>query len=752
MTPFRPRRTLAALLRVAEFESLHPDLGRAARSTAAIMVPLLLAAAGRLPVEVSFCVITAQSMALLDVRGPYSLRLGFLVATALFLVASTALGTAAAGHWWLALPATALVAVNAGAWRHLTPEYGPSLATPTALVFFMALASHSPPATGAVPQSHAVAVLAGGVWGLVLQVGLWPIRSQHPLRRAVAGTWLAAADCVAALGTTDAPDRLAAAEAAFREAFDRARATLADATAAVAPNPHPAAGRLGPLDTAAARLVTRAGALHAAAADVVFASAGAAKAVRPAYEAAMDTLANVARGVAVAVVSRQPAHLALTEVRLRRAGSLLRALAAAAEASHVRDAGVLAAVVREVEAQLPAVAHALRATIDRAAERGAFSLELLDLDTWRLRPLAAALNLSGRVEPAVVKFAARIAFLTVLGVAVMQAWPAWSHAYWLPFTMVIVLQPDFGATRKRAAQRTGGTLAGAVVGSGLLMLPLPRAAVLAGVAVCGFFFAYFLRRSYGVAVVFITVFVLLLTTTAGHVTVDLAAQRLAATAAGGALALIAALVFWPEWERDRFPPRLAAALRAGRDYLKALADGLAAGGAYDDRVVAAKQRADTANQQTFASLQRLFADPANRREGAEQAAVLANGNAKLTRLLNVVLMYLTPGAPPLASPAVPRFVGCASQALDALAAAVEDPSTPPDHLHAARAALGACGPPAAGPGGADDGDPAKSRERAVFAQLARAGNEVSAILAAARDGRTDEPPAAREPPAPAHAG
>jgi uncharacterized membrane protein YccC len=500
------------------------------------------------------------------------------------------------------------------------------------------------------------------------------------------------------------------------------------------------------LNTAAARLVTRAGALQTVAADGLFgpAAAAAGKAVRPSYEAVMETLSNLARGVAITVVSRQPAHLALTEVRLRRARSLVRALAGALAASHAPDAGPLQDVVREVEAQLPALADALRATVDRAAERGAFPLELLDLAALRLRPLAAALNLSGRVEPAVVKFTARLAFLSVVGVAVMEAWPRWSHAYWLPFTMIIVLQPDFGATRKRAAQRVVGTLVGAAVGSGLLMLPLPHAAALAGVAVCGFLFTYFLRRTYGVAVVFITLFVVLLTEASGHVTVDLAAQRLIATAAGGLLALGAALVFWPAWERDRFPPLLAAALRANRDYLAALAAGLAAGGAYDDRVVAAKGRAETANQQAFDSLQRLFADPANRRERAEEAAVVANGNARLTRLLNLVLLHLAAGSPPIRSPAVTRFVGCASKALDALAEAVENRSAPPDRLDAARATLDVCEPMAHGSAGAVDDDPALARERAVFSQLARAGNELSALLAATREARAEAPSVAEE--------
>ena len=50
--------------------------------------------------------------------------------------------------------------------------------------------------------------------------------------------------------------------------------------------------------------------------------------------------------------------------------------------------------------------------------------------------------------------------------------------YWLPFTMVVVLQPDYGSTRQRAAQRVLGTLAGSLAASVLLWVkpPLPVAA------------------------------------------------------------------------------------------------------------------------------------------------------------------------------------------------------------------------------------------------------------------------------------
>src|SRR3982750_1310165 len=97
-------RARTKLLELAEHESLRPDVARAVRSTVAIMVPLLLAAIGVLgqgraiPLEISFVAIAAHATAGVDIRGPYPLRIGFLLAAILVIAGSTALGGLAAFH------------------------------------------------------------------------------------------------------------------------------------------------------------------------------------------------------------------------------------------------------------------------------------------------------------------------------------------------------------------------------------------------------------------------------------------------------------------------------------------------------------------------------------------------------------------------------------------------------------------------------------------------------------------------------
>ena len=65
------RHPLAALAKLAK--EWQPDLARAARATAGIIVPLLLAETGQIPLHVIFAAIAAQNVAMADVRGSYSL-------------------------------------------------------------------------------------------------------------------------------------------------------------------------------------------------------------------------------------------------------------------------------------------------------------------------------------------------------------------------------------------------------------------------------------------------------------------------------------------------------------------------------------------------------------------------------------------------------------------------------------------------------------------------------------------------------
>ena len=608
----------------------NPDIGRGLRCMASFMAPLALGLTGRLPVEMIFAAMAAQNVANVDVRGSYGLRLSLLLSMTIILAGSAAMGALAGPSLAASLVATLVIGLGAGLWRHLSSDYGPSLSIASGFLCFIAMAERGGPAAA---QSHAVAALVGGCWGTALHVVLWPIRPQHPLRQAVGTSWLAVSG-VCTLSAGQGP------EAELRTALDKAGAIIGSARAR---RNRAVVERLEALNNSAARLAQRISAFQSAWEGVAGLPPGAE--VVSTAEAAMQVLGNLSRAVALAVVSRQPGSLARAEVRLRRLDHLLGVLRGHLEQRPDRvQWATLDATAGQLSSYLPEVGAALRRTMDRASDQGAFSLELLDLAHLRLRPLAAALNLSWHVDPALLRYTARITVLSLLGVWAMKVLDL-RHGYWLPLTLMVVLQPDYGSTRSRAAQRLLGTLVGSIVASLVLWLNLPFPVLMAATALSAFGFGFYLRRNYWVAVIFITLFVVVLTESLGPATFELTVERVGDTLAGGLLALLAAVAFWPVWERGRFRPILARALRANAAYMRIVGEQLAAGMRYDVRVVRAKRSAESASAEVFSSLQRMSGDPRNFRENMGELAVVANGNQRVTRALNLIILQAHPDQP-----------------------------------------------------------------------------------------------------------
>lgn len=706
---------------------LHPDVSRAIRDTIAVMVPLLAAGAGWLPLSTPFVAFAAQSVAIQDVRGPHTLRLAVLLAMTAILVGAAQLGELSSPSFVGTVLAAGLVALLGGCWRHFIPDYGTSLAISSILLFVLSVST--PPASTLLGH-HAFGALAGGLWAVALQVAYWPIQPQHPLRRAVADSWVAVADLFDALQPGDAATRrhrLEQCEATLRTTLDQGYGALAARTRGRRTALH---ARLAGLNLAAARLSTRVVAFETALEPVL--ETPGADSIVEGLRPLLTALTNTSRSVAVTIVSRRAAHLATCEVRIDRLQNLIE-LFETETAPLLAEADTraqLSELLRQIASHLPETRELLRATVDPAEERAAFSLELFDVQTWTLRPLASALVLNRRPDRVLVRFTARVTLLTMAGVAFFLK-AGMPHGYWLPLTMAIVMQPDYGATRLRAGQRALGTLAGSIVASGLLWLQLPPAVLALATAATIFGFAYHLKRNYARAVFFVTLMVVLLTESEHPVTLAFTLERLGSTLAGALLALVGSLYFWPVWERDRVPRILAAAIEANRAYLQLIAERYVRDGAYDAGLIAAKRKVEAANAAVFQSLQRLRADPTRRQAALQQAAALANGNQRITRALVVLALQLDSAERPRV-PELAAFAERADRIMAGLASALARSQLDPGLAVETRLLAETVGTPHRGAARSD-------RERGILAQLPRLATELGAIRLALQHGFIDQP-------------
>ncbi len=297
----------------AHSEALRTDFSRAIRGAIAFTAPLVLGPLLHWPLAISFVALAAQNIAIVDVRGPYSLRLTLLLAMSLILAGYAAVGSLAAGAVGTALVATAALTLLSGVWRHLSSDYGPSLAIASLLMLFLSFAGA---AGHDAAKLNALSILAGGGIGIFLQIAFWPVRPQHPLRRNAAESWLAAGDLFAALVPSEKPSdtarhaKVVDAENALRAAVDKTALLLIQAGAK---RQAPILARLEDLNLNTA--------LEGCMSESAFAS------VAPALLPVLTALKNMSRTIGLAVVSRHPSQLAAARVRLRRAAGLLHVLA-----------------------------------------------------------------------------------------------------------------------------------------------------------------------------------------------------------------------------------------------------------------------------------------------------------------------------------------------------------------------------------------------------------------------------------------
>ncbi len=411
----------------------------------------------------------------------------------------------------------------------------------------------------------------------------------------------------------------------------------------------------------------------------------------PVIDSVLKTLGDAARSVAITLITHRPENFAATEVRLQRCGDLIRVLdrQLAAATGDIAIMQVRAALGR-ISESLPVITDRLRETVDHASVRSTFPQMLPELGTRSVQSLAAWINPSPRLDPVLIRYSARMAFVTMAAVALYKGFHI-PRGYWIAFTIIVVLQPDYGSTRERAGQRTGGTFAGIVLGSALIWIRMPLVLLDAFSIATSFCFAYFVKRRYGLGIFFVTLLIVLTSETMNPLDLKFTVSRLLCTLLGGGMALAAALFFWPVWESRKFPALLSAALRANRTFLDTMGPlfGLPLATGEKPDILMSRRRAENANRYAAESLKRMTAEPrAGDDPVAQRAAVLATYSQRITRALTAVAVYageenvtLRPNSN------IPGLIREVEASLENLAVCI-DQETSPASMAALAAALG----------------------------------------------------------------
>ncbi|MCC0094518.1 FUSC family protein [Streptomyces flavotricini] len=189
---------------------------------------------------------------------------------------------------------------------------------------------------------------------------------------------------------------------------------------------------------------------------------------------------------------------------------------------------------------------------------------------FRLVPVVVrAVRRELRRDSPVFRHAVRLAAVATLGYLVAARLPV-GHGYWVPITSVMVMRPDFHRTYARAVARLAGTLAGVALATGMVRALGPDAQVFGLLAVVSAGLSFTLNRTgYAYSQCFTAAYVVFLLGMGGQAWEQTVPERVVLTLLGGALAMLAYVVF-PAWETPRLPGRLADWLAAEGRYAAAV--------------------------------------------------------------------------------------------------------------------------------------------------------------------------------------
>ena len=142
------------------------------------------------------------------------------------------------------------------------------------------------------------------------------------------------------------------------------------------------------------------------------------------------------------------------------------------------------------------------------------------------------------------------------------------QGFWLLLTVLFVCQPSFSETRKRLIQRSIGTMVGILLGYPILMLVNDSFTQVILLIFSAFLFFNYLRTNYGLAVIFITLFVIFLFNLLTGTGIEILSVRIAETLLGSALSMLAITFIYPDWQFQRFPALVEQLLQLSAQYFK----------------------------------------------------------------------------------------------------------------------------------------------------------------------------------------
>jgi uncharacterized membrane protein YccC len=512
-------------------------------------------------------------------------------------------------------------------------------------------------------------LFAGG-WAMVLCLILWPFQPDRFLRLAVADGFKAIANYLQATSAKSATSKHIL---AIRAALERARSNLGTVRIGQSA-PSLMDERLLVLIQDGDRLLGSTIAL----AELLenYAQSPQYRSVEPLITDALTHIPIVLQSIARVIAGKS------TRIDL---GQLDRLAALLKEREYQHPPSIQSIGLRNLVATIDKLIKQLQYTAASATsaserqQRGQRNIDLLLLVNNTHRSPWSLLRENLTLDSAIFRHALRLGISLTIG-SILYRLTDLPMGYWVTLTIMLVLKPNLGATYQRFFQRVGGTLLGAAIAAILLATISSKPILDAIIILTVFFGVALIAVNYGSSVVFFSIFVLLvadLTDINDGMGWQFASLRILNTLIGAGLAFGTHYLLWPNWERDRLPSQLAAAVRTVAAYFSDVMAVYQGTKEYDSTIIGRRRQTGLAIGNAQASFQGLLREPNLSKEVVEPVMTLLVYVGRFTSAVTVLAEHVEHCRSSTPLPALATFERQISQVLTHLASAIEERTIPP---------------------------------------------------------------------------
>lgn len=602
----------------------QPDFVASLQTLVLILVPLGIGVWLGNPAGSAIAVMGAWMVGLVNVEGAYHQRATAKITAAIVVTAMLFLANLVHGIFWLSVVTTFLVIFIAG-FVSLYGQAAASISLTSSIMFIVALAKFATFSDWSTVFEQCMLCLAGGIWAIVVSLGLWVVYPYAPVLQSIANCYYTLSQLarLADERTTNQGDRqewstrFTQAQDNFQKALTSARSVWS----AVWTSQRAANLRGNQLLVLIEDTPRIANSIVALVEQLAISSnhwlfEQSQLEIHQAIEQLTCALQRMSKAIAKAnnSVHLEDLNRALEALEYRR--QTLRTqlhnqiiTVEPSEYTQLISLSKIVAILRRLTEQVYSNVNLIR-LVQKGDNRNIPKPVITYSKLTSLSPILEPLRANLTFDSVLFRHALRLAIVAT-SAEVTASILHISTGYWITLTAVIALKPNYGGTSQSTLNRVLGTVLGGTIGIAIVML-IENSWAIGGCLLLLILMAVAVRPlSYSLFITLLTPAIILLVNMTSNGGWQIGVIRIVDSFAGGLLALGGSYLLFPQWEQQQLPTQLEKTIRANLAYFEqVMADYLHLNqNSSADLLAKERRQAALENANAAAAAQRLFSEP-----------------------------------------------------------------------------------------------------------------------------------------------